>query len=91
MFFNESLKLGDINEIKLDNGILILYKKDKIPLAFVIISSKSSKTLRNSLEKFALGFIEEFQDDLEPPHNINRFKPTSKLIDKYFFYIPEYV
>jgi hypothetical protein len=57
---NEAVHKGEAQEIKMKNGILILNYDSNYPLAFVLVSTKSSKMLKAGLELFAKRFILKF-------------------------------
>ena len=85
----EVLKHGELEEIKLTQGILIFVKSEKITVG--LITSKSSTHLRDSLNKFAMAFEARFNQllDMGAP-DLNEFNSAIELIDFYFGNIPSY-
>ncbi len=89
---NESLNKGNIREIHLEQGILLIKESLEFPIAFVLISNKSSSVLRGALSIFADKFIKQFDSSFS---NLNlnitsEFKAASTLVDECFKFIPEY-
>ncbi|HUY00027.1 MAG TPA: hypothetical protein VMV49_10770 [Candidatus Deferrimicrobium sp.] len=85
----EVLHIGELEEMKLSQGILIFIKANYTTVG--LITSKSSKHLRDSLKKFIIEFENRFnnlliQDVLE----LNQFKSAIDLIDFFFGNIPSY-
>ena len=85
----EVLHHGELEEIKLSQGILIFVKANYITIG--LITSKSSKHLRDILKKFAKDFERRFTDLLvKDVFDLNQFKPAKELLDFYFGNIPSY-
>lgn len=90
MLINESLKKGNLREIKMDEGILLIKQDAAYPVAFVLIASRSSSVLRDGLSRFASKFIEMFGAYLEQSNNIDKFQEASKLVQSSLSFIPQY-
>ncbi|HME53135.1 MAG TPA: hypothetical protein VKM55_13015 [Candidatus Lokiarchaeia archaeon] len=90
MLFNESLKKGNLREIKMDEGIMIVKHDATYPVAFVLITSRSSSVLREGLSEFANKFIEVFGSHLEQSENVEQFQDASRLVHTCLSFIPQY-
>ncbi len=87
---NESVKAGNINEISLDEAILIVRRSRKYPIACILVSTKSSKSLRQALNSFAERFFKDFAPNFANPNEMEQFSPATKLVAEYFPFVPEY-
>ena len=87
---NELLDMGNVKEIHLDKAILLVQHDKDYPIASVIIATKSSKSLRQSLKTFHDQFITQFSAHFDAFHNINKFKEAQKIVDRVFGHIPYY-
>jgi len=86
----ETVNRGTIRQIELEHATLMVYSVEKYPLAFILLSNESNKSLRLALKQFAERFFLEFSDKFEDLSYITQFEPASKLIDEIFPFIPEY-
>jgi len=85
----EVLHRGELEEVKLSEGFLIFVKTDHITVG--LITSKSSKHLRDSLKKFANDFEQRFTDILvKDVFDLMHFESANQLLDFYFGNIPSY-
>ncbi len=85
----EVLKHGELEEIKFSQGILIFVKAPRITIG--LITSKSSKYLRDSLKKFALAFENRYSKILiQNAIDLNQFESAIELIEFFFGNIPSY-
>jgi len=83
----EVIKLGGLLEIDLKEGILMIRESQYVSVG--LVSSKSSRFLRNSLSHFIEDFEKLFEYNLkkgiiEP----KKYEPAYLLIDKYFANFP---
>ena len=62
LILNEAVGKGNVREIVLDEGILLIKRSKKHPVACVLIVSKSSKSLRQALNAFSEKFFKEFAE-----------------------------
>ncbi len=88
MLVNESLKKGNVQEIKMEQGVLLIHQDGKHPVASVLVASKSSRVLRDGLAAFNRRFIENFAQHLDKNENIEVFNDAKKLVDSCFAFIP---
>ena len=87
---DEVLKRGEIREIKMDQAVLLIQHDRNSPVASVLVTSKSSKSLRYGLKKFNREFIETFQSQFDQLYEVSRFKDAKKIVDHIFDFVPEY-
>jgi hypothetical protein len=90
MIMQESVGRGFVNEIKLDDGVLLLRRALDHQLAFALISTRSSVALRHALEIFAGKFLGRFGDKLANRNDTGQFEPAAELVEECFQFIPEY-
>jgi hypothetical protein len=88
MIVNESLKKGNVQEIKMEKGVLLINRDPKYPVASVLIASKSSRVLRDALTTFNRKFVEKFGQHLDKNESIEVFKGAKDLVDSCFSFIP---
>ena len=87
---NEVLKKGEIREIKMDQAILLIQHEKNTPVASVLVTSKSSKSLKYGLKKFNSEFIETFQSQFDRLYEVSRFRDAKKIVERIFDFIPVY-
>ena len=87
---DEVLKKGEIREIKMDQAVLLIQHDRNSPVASVLVTSKSSKSLKYGLKKFNSEFIETFQSQFDQLYEVSRFKDAKKIADRIFDFVPEY-
>ncbi len=90
IILNESVKKGNVREIHLEQAVLIIRRSEKFTGACVLVTTKSSRSLRQALDAFADKFFKKFSPYFSEPSNTDNFKPASDLIMDYFAFIPEY-
>ncbi len=83
----ESVNRGEIRELLLENAVFIFRRNAQYPIAFVLVTSKSSRVLRESLQAFGAEFITIFEKDLARPNMSDTFNGATELIKKYFPYL----
>jgi len=83
----EVMNIGGLLSIDLAEGILILKESDYITVG--LVSSKSSKLLKDSLIGFSKDFEEKFQRKLKKSIiDKKEYEETYELIEKYFSNFP---
>ena len=87
---DEVLKKGEIREIKMDQAVLLIQHEKNYPVASVLVTSKSSKSLKYGLRKFNSEFIETFQSQFDGLYEVSRFKDAKKIVDRIFDFVPMY-
>ncbi len=84
----EIMKRGAIQEVRLDNGFLLLHKEKRIFVG--LLASQSSRFLEESLKNFAVAFEAEYCTGGGPlPSDIGYYAPAVKFIKHFFANIPE--
>jgi hypothetical protein len=86
---DEILKKGDIREIQMDRAVLLIQHDKRFPIASVLVTSKSTKSLRYGLKIFNDEFIAKFYHDKLDFHEVSKFKEADMIVDKIFDYIPD--
>ena len=90
-FVQETLQSGNMREITLDKAILILKRSQKHPVVCVLVTTKSTKSLRNALDKFAEKFFNKFAGQFSEQVNIEKkFAPAKELVEECFSFVPVY-
>ena len=87
---NEAIRKGNVKEIYLDEAVVILKRSQKYPVAYVLITSKSSKSLRHALDSFADKFDTRFSKYFSDMSNLEVFLPAYEFIHECFPFVPEY-
>lgn len=90
-FMKETVQRGNIREIQLDDAVLIIQRAKEYPLVSVLVTTKSSVVLRNSLNSFLESFMNKFNVILTNTLmiNTNQFEAASELVVQAFPFIPE--
>ncbi len=88
---DELLKKGAIREIKMDRAVLLIQHNEDYPVASVLVTTKSSKSLRYGLKKFNSQFIEEFKSHFGGLYEVSRFKKAKVLVEEFFDFVPDYL
>ncbi len=87
---NESLKRGNVQEIRMDRAVLFVKRLPSNPIACILASTKSSSSLQHALDSFSDHFSKDFALFFDNPHMIDNFDSAKKLVEIYFPFIPEY-
>lgn len=83
----EVMNIGGLLDINLEEGILILKESENITVG--LVSSKSSKLLRDSVVKFTADFELKFSRELKNSvSDSTQYEDAFELIDKYFSNFP---
>ena len=81
----EAVQKGEVQTVKLEEGLLIIKRNEKYPLAFVLVANKSSWALKNSLNAFTKMFVKKFESALEDDMSeVSRFSPAIDLVHDAF-------
>lgn len=91
MIVNESLDKGNVQEIKLEQGVLLISHDSTHPVASVLIASKSSRVLRDGLADFSHKVVEKFEsniNNMEFPDNSQEI--VDDLVKSCFPFIPQF-
>ncbi len=87
---NETFKKGELQEIKLAEALLIIYRSEQYPVATVLVTTRSSHTLREGLKNFSEKFFSEFSLYFDKDVHMNTYNPAKQLITECFPFVPEY-
>ncbi|HME53401.1 MAG TPA: hypothetical protein VKM55_14350 [Candidatus Lokiarchaeia archaeon] len=82
----EMVGRGTVREMVLDDGVFIFYRNIQHSLAFVLVASKSSKILRDSLQHFGDQFIADYAQYFGNLNEVSQFVGAADLVKKYFPY-----
>jgi len=91
LILKQSLKRGNVREISLDEGVMIIHRSGDYDIACVLISSKSSRALREGLEEFAQKFYSKFADIFKESWSTSKFEEATLIIDDCFSFIPKQI
>ena len=86
----ESVNQGNVREIRLEKGLLLVNRSPKYNVACVLVVTKITEDLRRMLDVFSEKFYTQFSEFFEIIENIDHFKPAQKLVDECFPYIPNF-
>ncbi|MBN2154257.1 MAG: hypothetical protein JW839_22575 [Candidatus Lokiarchaeota archaeon] len=90
MIVNESLKKGNVQEIKMEKGVLLINRNDKRPVASVLVASKSSRVLRDGLAAFNRQFVDRFARVMDRDKSVDGFSEAKQLVESCFSFIPSF-
>jgi hypothetical protein len=90
LLLKESLNQGNLEEIKMHEGKLIIQRIKDTPIACILITTRISKTLRDALRTFADQFNEKFSPYFNNTNKIDQFKDASEIIKSCFAFVPEF-
>lgn len=83
----EVMHRGGLLDIHLEDGILIVKESKQITVG--LVSSKSSKLLKDSVIKFTADFENKFERELKKPiRDLSQYISAFELIEKYFSNFP---
>lgn len=81
------MQIGGLFDINLEDGILILRESAQITVG--LVSSKSSKLLKDSVVKFTADFEKKFERELKKSiKDMTQYEGAYELIEKYFSNFP---
>lgn len=86
---DEILKKGEVREIHMDRAVLLVQHDKRYPIASILVTSKSTKSLRYGLRTFNDQFISSFYIDGIDFHEVSKFKDANILVEKIFDFVPE--
>ncbi|HME51792.1 MAG TPA: hypothetical protein VKM55_06215 [Candidatus Lokiarchaeia archaeon] len=86
----ESLKRGDVTEIHMADAIIIAYRNPEYPIAFMLVATRPSRTLRDALKIFAERFLNEFHDRFATLNDVSQFSGGENLVTECFPNVPVY-
>jgi hypothetical protein len=87
---DETIKRGEIQEIKLENAIIILRHSIKFKGLYVLVSTKSSKILRDAFDQFVSAFERKFGNSIDNITDISSLYSAKEFITQYFSFVPQF-
>jgi len=90
LIMTESVGQGDVKEVTLEHGRLIINGAKNQLVVFVLATTKSSKTLRVALNRFSDRFIAESGNNLDNTSLSSQFDGASRLVEECFPFLPVY-
>nr|MDO8086168.1 hypothetical protein [Candidatus Sigynarchaeum springense]MDO8117735.1 hypothetical protein [Candidatus Sigynarchaeota archaeon] len=90
MILNESLKKGNFQEIKMENGVILISHDATHPVASVLIASKSSLVIHEGLASFARKFVERYENELDTLDASKIGQDAVELVKECFPFIPSF-
>ncbi len=91
LIVNESIQKGHVQEIKMERGVLLISHGNVLPIAFVIIASKSSQVLNQALGAFRRKFVQRFESSLGGKEKTADFEAAEELVTVCFPFIPQFM
>ena len=85
----ETLQQGKLKEINLENGVMLVENPKNSPIYSILISTRSSRYLRRSLESFTGRFIKRYPEAERRIQNLQTFKTATDLLMDSFPYVPK--
>lgn len=89
MIFKESLNRGEVQEVRVQHGVVILRHNESREVAFVLLASAATKTLREALTRFASLFLARFNVSNFDAGVVDQFAGASEIVSECFAFVPE--
>ena len=86
---DEILKKGEVREIQMDRAVLLIQHDKRYPIASVLVSSKSTRSLRIGLKLFNDQFILKYYNENVDIHEVSKFSEAKSLVNNVFDFVPE--
>ncbi|NMC04877.1 MAG: hypothetical protein GYA24_06685 [Candidatus Lokiarchaeota archaeon] len=90
VIIHEALKKGNLEEIKMENGYLLIRRHLDVPIASVLVTTKPSRVLRDALAAFNQQFVNKYSASLSKNVAIETFKAANSLVKACFSFIPDF-
>lgn len=85
----ESLNHGDVQEVRLTKGVLLIQSNEQYPISCALASTKSSKILQDSLSNFHLRFVKKFAELIDKTDDVSKFDSAKSIVESSFSFIPD--
>jgi len=85
----ESVKAGDITEIHLSDGIMLINRCQHSPVACILIAANTTRVIVDSFQRFSTKFYAKFQNSFTNP-DVSVFYDAKQIIEESFPFIPDY-
>jgi hypothetical protein len=89
-FIRETVRKGEVREIITDEAVMMIRPHEEHPINFVLVATKSTKSLRNAFNHFVNRFIITHSHLFYKKFNRDDYKNTINLIEECFPFIPYY-
>jgi hypothetical protein len=91
--FNLTIQKGNLREVLMDKGVLLIERFPKTPIACILVSSKVAQILRDALIHFSNGVLKTYPELIEKmrtnlTNDVTQFEKLVPLIKDAFFFIP---
>lgn len=86
----ESVDLGEIREIHLAEGILLLHRSREPAVVCVLVANASTRALRLALREFAEEYARNLGSDPDNPVKIAGGAAGTSLVARHFPFVPQY-
>jgi hypothetical protein len=92
LILKESVNQGDVNEIIMDQGVVLINNDPFSPVTSVLVITKSNKIMRQALIKFSALFIAQYSKIFEEGFtgNVSLFSGASEIVDVCFPFVPQF-
>ncbi|HMF32833.1 MAG TPA: hypothetical protein VKK79_15520 [Candidatus Lokiarchaeia archaeon] len=90
LFAAKAIGKGQIREMALDKATLIIHRLEGTNIACVVITTRSSKTLRDALQIFTKKFSNRYKAELAAPSDTDQFAGANALVEESFPFVPVY-
>lgn len=90
MILKEAVDKGNVREIILDEATLLLHHNNQYSVACVLVTTRSSQSLRQAMSFFDDRFITEYAQYLSSPSEIQKFAGVSEIVTECFPFVVEY-
>ncbi len=93
LIVKESLQRGNLQELRVEGAILIAYRIPEFPVAFMLVATRPTQSLRDSLKLFAENFCRQFRNQLANPSNVtdvHQYREAEALVAACFPHVPVY-
>ncbi|HMF30610.1 MAG TPA: hypothetical protein VKK79_04310 [Candidatus Lokiarchaeia archaeon] len=87
---SESIRQGDVREIRFARAVLLLHRSAKFPVACVLVASRTSPSLRRALNGFAGAFYAKFAPKFTRPTSPNSFQAAESIVTEWFAFVPSH-
>jgi hypothetical protein len=94
LLMEEAVKKGSLTELVVTKAHIILKRSNNLPVAFILVASKTSKSLRAALDNFAEKFTAKYEafisGDGHAAREVSNFQDAGVLVEACFPFLPEY-
>jgi hypothetical protein len=90
LVLDEAIEAGDIESIKMNRAVMLLKRSPTHSVAFVLVATRFSRTLRLALNSFADKFFKTYAQYISKAIKASQFESASALVDECFAFIPKY-